>query len=99
VPKRARIRVLRGSRFVAVERSHVSPAAASAALRTPTFASASWVPWKASDAMRSETVKPIPAIVPPPATDAHPTGGRSRPLLMWVASQVEATIPTGLPTT
>ena len=31
-------------------------------------------PWNASDAISSETVNPIPAIVPPPSTDAHPTG-------------------------
>ena len=49
--------------------------------------------------MSSETVKPIPAIVPAPATDAQPTGGRRRPWLRRVASQVAPTIPTGLPTT
>ncbi len=49
--------------------------------------------------MSSETVKPIPAIVPPPATAAQPTGGRSRPPLSRVTSQDAPTIPTGLPTT
>ena len=44
-----------------------------------------------------ETVKPIPAIVPAAATDAQPTGGRRRPRLTFVASQVAPTIPTGLP--
>jgi hypothetical protein len=77
----------------------VSVAASSAALRTPIFASARSVPWKASDAMSSETVRPIPAIVPAPATDAQPTGGRSRPPLTRAASHVEPAIPIGLPTT
>ena len=44
-------------------------------LRTPSLASWSWLPWKASVAMRMETVKPIPAMVPVPATAAQPTGG------------------------
>jgi hypothetical protein len=46
-----------------------------------------------------ETVKPIPAIVPAPATDAQPTGGRRRPRLILVASQLAPTIPIGLPST
>ena len=74
-------------------------AATTAALRTPTFASARSAPRKASDAIRSETVSPIPAIVPAPATEAQPTGARSRSPLSRSASQVEPTIPTGLPTT
>ena len=49
--------------------------------------------------MRIETVKPIPAIVPAPSTDAQPTGGRRRPWLSLVASQVAPTIPIGLPST
>ena len=61
--------------------------APSAALRTPSFASSSWTPWNASVAISSETVKPMPAIVPPPATAAQPTGGRSRPRLSRVTSQ------------
>ena len=32
-------------------------------------------------AISSETVKPIPAIAPPPSTAPQPTGGRIRPRL------------------
>ena len=74
----------------------MSVAASSAALRTPTFASSSSTPWKARSAMRMETVKPIPAIVPAAATDAQPTGGRRRPRLRRVASQVAADDPDRL---
>ena len=59
--------------------------APSAALRMPIFASSSCCPSKASVAMSSATVKPMPAIVPPPATAAQPTGGRSRPRVSRVA--------------
>jgi hypothetical protein len=47
----------------------------------------------------SETVKPIPAIVPTPAIVAHPTGGCSLPRLSLVASHEEPRTPTGFPTT
>ena len=50
-------------------------------------------------AISSETVKPMPAIVPAPATAAQPTGGRSRPRLSRVTSQDVPMIPTGLPST
>ena len=49
------------------------------ALSRPIFASSSCVPEKASVEISSETVNPIPAIVPPPARAAQPTGGRMRP--------------------
>ena len=49
--------------------------------------------------MRMETVKPIPAMVPTPATAAQPTGGRSLPRLIRVSSQDAPAIPAGLPTT
>ena len=39
----------------------------------------------------------MPAIAPPPATAAQPTGGRSRPRLSLVTSQATPAIPTGLP--
>ena len=56
----------------------------------PIFASASVSPSNASDATRSETVNPIPAIVPPPTTAAQPTGGRRRRPVSRVASQHDA---------
>ena len=62
----------------------------------PSFASSSCSPWNASVAISSETVKPIPAIVPPPATAAQPTGGRSRPRLSGVTSQDVADDPDRL---
>ena len=49
--------------------------------------------------MRIETVKPIPAIVPAPSTDAQPTGGRRRPWLSFAASQLAPAIPSGFPST
>ena len=64
----------------------------------PSFASSSSVPPNASVAISNETVKPMPAIVPPPATAAQPTGGRSRPPLTRVTSHVPLTMPTGFPT-
>src|SRR5438094_759727 len=93
------VRSRRGRSAVARNSSQVIVAAPSAALRIPTFASSSCLPSNASVATRSETVKPIPAIVPPPATAAQPTGGCSRPRLSRVASHVHPRMPTGLPTT
>ena len=49
--------------------------------------------------MRIATVKPIPAIVPAPATATQPTGGCSPPGVIRVASQVAPKMPIGLPTT
>ena len=49
--------------------------------------------------MRMETVKPIPAMVPVPATAAQPTGGLSRPRLSLVSSQVAPAMPIGFPAT
>ena len=48
-------------------------------------------------AISSETVKPIPAIVPPPASAAQPTGGRRRPRLSLVTEQRAADDPGRLP--
>ena len=56
-------------------------------------------PLKARVAISRETVKPMPAIAPAPATAAQPTGGRSRPRLSRVTSQDAPTMPIGLPTT
>jgi len=75
------------------------PVATSPALRTPSFASSRWSPRKASVAIRSETVKPMPATVPAPPTAAQPTGGRSRPRVARVGSQVPLRMPIGLTAT
>ena len=89
-----------GSSAVARKSSQVTIDATSAALRMPSFASSSCCPSNASVAMSSETVKPMPAIVPPPATAAQPTGGRSRPPRQpRDAATSRRAIPTGLPTT
>ena len=99
VPISARRRHCFGSRSVARKTVHVAAEATSAAERTPSFASSSRAPWNASVAIRIETVKPMPAIAPPPATAAHPTGGRSRPRLRLVTSHDVPTTPMGLPAT
>ena len=70
-----------------------------AAARTPIFASARASPSKARVAIRNETVNPIPAIVPLPATDAHPTAGCTRPCVSRAIAQDADTTATGLPTT
>ena len=88
-----------GNNAVARNSSQVTIDAPRAALRMPSFASSSCSPSKASVATRSETVKPMPAIVPPPATATQPTGGCSRLRLSRVTSHEQPRIPTGLPTT
>ena len=65
---------------------------------TPSLASDSASPWNASEAISSDTVKPIPAIEPPPSTEAQPTGSRRRPRLSRVTSVAPPKIPIGLPT-
>ena len=77
----------------------MQPDETSAAVSTPSFASSSCAPENASVAIRIETVKPMPAIAPPPTTAAQPTGGRSLPRLSAVTSQDVPATPTGLPTT
>ena len=81
VPSRARTFSRLGSSRVTRNTVQVSADAQNAADRMPSFASASRVPWKASEAMSRATVKPIPAIAPAPATAAQPTGGWMRPRL------------------
>ena len=93
------MRALRGSRAVARRTSQLSSAELAAALSTPSFACSSCSPWKARVAISSETVNPMPAIAPPPATAAQPTGGRSRSRLSLVTSQDMPPIPIGLPST
>ncbi len=99
VPSRARIFSRLGSSRVTRKTVQVSTDAQNAADRMPSFASASRVPWKASEAMSRATVKPIPAIAPAPATAAQPTGGWMRPRLSRVTSHAAPVVPTGLPTT
>lgn len=91
----------RGAGSMAVTRntSQVTAGARTAEASTPSVASSSSGPVNASDATSSETVNATPAIVPPPATPAHPTGGRSRPRVAHVTSADVPTMPTGLPTT
>ena len=49
--------------------------------------------------MSRETVKPMPAMVPPPTTEAQPTSGRTRPRLRNETSHAAPITPIGLPTT
>ena len=79
--------------------SQVTAGAATTVDRTPSLASCSAVPVKARVAIRMDTAKPIPAIVPTPATAAQPTGGRSRPRLRRVSSQDAPVMPSGFPAT
>ena len=99
VPSSARIRSGCGSAAVARKTSQVSDEATAAAVRTPSFASSSVAPWKARVAMSSDTVKPMPAMTPPPATAAQPTGGRRRPRVSFVTSSAAPVTPTGFPST
>ena len=66
--------------------------------RMPSLASASSVPVKASEAISSETVNPMPATAPTPMTAPQPTGGVSRPLVTLLTSHAVPAVPTGLPT-
>ena len=88
-----------GSSRVARKTIQVRIDDAMAALRVPIFASSRSAPSNARVEISSETVKPMPAIVPAPATAAQPTGGRMRPWVTRVTSQVAPTIPTGFPRT
>ena len=78
VPSRARIRSRLGSCSAARKTSHVASDAKSAADSTPSFASSSCTPRKAASAIRSEIVKPIPAIAPA-TRDGDPAHGRPQP--------------------
>lgn len=82
----ARWRSRFGSIAVSRKTSQVSADEHTAADRMPTSASASSVPWKASEAISRDTMKPMPAMVPTPATAAQPIGGRIRPRLTRVRS-------------
>ena len=65
----------------------------------PTFAPASWLPWKASEAISSDTMKPMPATAPAPITAAQPTGGRIAPATVSVAagSGISDPLPWAVP--
>ena len=95
VPSSARSFRRLGKSSVARKSSHVIRAAPSAALRMPTFASSRLRPSNALIATSRATVKPIPAIVPPPATATQPTGGWSRPRVSFVRSHALPRIPSG----
>ena len=82
---------------VALSTAQVSADAPNPAVSTPSLASWRSTPWKASVAISSETVKPMPAIVPPPRTEAQPTGGLIRPRVMRVTTNVTPATPIGLP--
>ena len=98
VPSRARICSRLGSSAVTRNTIQVSADAHRAADKTPTFASCSCSPRKASEAISRDTVNPMPAIAPAPATAAQPIGGRIRPRLIRVSSQAAPVVPAGLPT-
>ena len=99
VPSRTWARRTGGSAAVTRKSAQVTTAAPNAAVKMPSLASARSGPVNASAAISRLTVKPMPAIVPPPVTAAQPTGGRSRPPVSRVTSHDPATMPTGLPTT
>ena len=79
--------------------SQVTAGAASTVDKTPSLASCSSVPVKARVATSMDTAKPIPAIVPTPATVTQPTGRRSRPRLRRASSHDAPVMPSGLPAT
>jgi hypothetical protein len=87
-----------GIRAVARNTAQVDAEATSAAESTPSLASASCSPEKASVAISSETVNPIPAMVPLPATAAQPTDGRIRPRVSRSSTRDTPMTATGLPT-
>ncbi len=99
MPISARARERCGSSDVARKTSQASNDAPRAALSTPIFASSRSAPVNASVAISSDTVKPMPAMAPAPATEAQPTGGRTRPPLRRVTSHAAPRMPAGLPAT
>ena len=99
LPSRTLARAGPGSRVVTKNTDQLSSAEATAAVRMPRVASLNAFPVNATDAMRRETVNPIPAIVPAPSTAAQPTGGRSRPPVNLVTSAAMPVTPIGLPAT
>ena len=98
VPSSARSRVRGESLLRPRNTTQVSSVAMIAPDRMPSLASASSVPVKASEAISSATVKPIPATAPTPRTAPQPTGGVSRLLVTLLTSHAVPAVPTGLPT-
>ena len=78
---------------------HADSAERTAPARMPILASSSSWPWKAMLEMSSETVKPMPATAPMPASPGQLTGRRWPPKTRRVASHEAPAIPAGLPTT
>ena len=97
LPTIARSRMPRGSRRVARSTTAETSGAPTRVVRMPSLASASCGPLKASVAISSETVKPMPAIAAPPSTDPQPTGGTIRPRVTRPTIAVAPEIPSGLP--
>ena len=98
LPRSARARKGFGNRPVTRTTDQVARADQIAAVSTPILASSSWGPLNASAAINNGTVNPIPASVPPQRTDAHPTGGRSRPRVNLGTTAEMNVTPKGLPT-
>ena len=97
VPCSWRARTSAGIRAITRNTTQLRSDATIAAPSTPSFASSSCWPSKAMPAIRSETVKPMPATMPPPRITGQ-LSDRRIPVTR-VASQVPAMTPTGLPTT
>ena len=78
--------------------AQLTAGATTSVVRMPSLASARCSPVKASEAISSETVNPMPATAPPPSTDTHPTGGRMRAVAELGHQAAAPVIPIGLPT-
>ena len=92
-----RARTDSGSLAIARKTAQLMSVARIAAPSTPSFASSSARPSKAIVEISSETVNPMPATAPPPASTGQLTGGRSPP--SREPSHDPATMPIGLPST
>ena len=88
-----------GSRRITRKTTQARQGATSAAARTPSFASSSCWPSKARLEISSETVKPMPATVAPPAVTGQLSPRRRPSSHGRDASQTAPRMPSGLPTT
>ncbi len=95
--QRADLAAAAAGRSVARKTSQVASDAAERRAQHPELGLGKRRPLKARLAISSETVKPMPAMVPPPASAAQPTGGRSAPRLAKRSASEAPTIPSGLP--